>query len=312
MEMSEELKRNKREMEMKRRKDKLTLEEINNETTKHEEKLNELRNEKHQLFAKFKKVLTDDENRKNLQRQKDAAYVNVTFGSPSVSKPPPPPPMQLPIVSSAPILMGNTNNPPAPIPVPLHTPYFAQMQTTNVSSNSSTSVPTSFNHHRMNGRVPTPTSSTFAVPKTQPSQSIYSKPMPHHSSALTSIPPTIPTSSPIVPSSIQNPYLIQNDRHRLSYKRTLEQTSSPVTSIVSGVNTAHLPYLPNYKPGMHPPPPGSFPQLPSIVFHVLFKIYFQSFFFNRSACYAAANIGATSKYSVLPIIDELQSESISE
>ncbi|KPM02732.1 hypothetical protein QR98_0011500 [Sarcoptes scabiei] len=83
MEMSEELKRAKREKELKHNQDKLTLEEIKEEIVKNKQKLTELEIEKHRLFAEFKKVLHEDDNRKNLQRLKETNIIpNMTFGPP--------------------------------------------------------------------------------------------------------------------------------------------------------------------------------------------------------------------------------------
>lgn len=220
---------------MKRRQDKLTLEEINNELAKQEERLGELKNEKHRLFAEFKKVLTEDEHRKSLQRQKEAAYANISFQNALAKQqqqaPPPPPPVSTPRQITT-----------------LHPSFFAQP--TIVSTNSSTVNPASFSHHRINGRVPTPT--TFAIPKSQPSsvKSHHSNAAPIHTSA------SIPTS---------NPYLIPSDRHRVSYKRPHEQ-QPPVPSPVITSSASHLPFMANYKPlnapppgGMPPPPPTGFP-----------------------------------------------------
>ncbi|OTF73428.1 hypothetical protein BLA29_000259 [Euroglyphus maynei] len=79
--MSEELKRAKREKELKHNLDKRTLDEIKEEITRKERKLAELGSEKHKLFAEFKKVCNEDNSRKNLQRQKEAnVMLNMTFG----------------------------------------------------------------------------------------------------------------------------------------------------------------------------------------------------------------------------------------
>ncbi|KAH7641996.1 G-protein pathway suppressor, partial [Dermatophagoides farinae] len=81
MEMSEELKRAKREKELKHNLDKRTLDEIKEEITRKERKLADLGSEKHKLFAEFKKVCNEDNSRKNLQRQKEASVMlNLTFG----------------------------------------------------------------------------------------------------------------------------------------------------------------------------------------------------------------------------------------
>lgn len=88
--MSQELKRARREKELKHKRDKLTLGEIKEEINKNESRLNELRNEKHRLFTEFKKVLNEDETRKNLQRAKEnAAFanLNMTFGPVTTSAP---------------------------------------------------------------------------------------------------------------------------------------------------------------------------------------------------------------------------------
>ncbi|XP_027199425.2 uncharacterized protein LOC113793575 [Dermatophagoides pteronyssinus] len=81
MEMSEELKRAKREKELKHNLDKRTLDEIKEEITRKEKKLADLGSEKHKLFAEFKKVCNEDNSRKNLLRQKEAnVMLNMTFG----------------------------------------------------------------------------------------------------------------------------------------------------------------------------------------------------------------------------------------
>lgn len=82
MEMSEELKRAKREKELKHKRDQLTLDEIKDQIAKHQNKLSEYKAGKEKLFSEYKKVLNDDENKKAAQRAKDVASLNVTFGPP--------------------------------------------------------------------------------------------------------------------------------------------------------------------------------------------------------------------------------------
>ena len=83
MKMSAELKLAKREKELKHKRDKSSLDEIREEIVKEEKHLEELKNQKDRLFADFKKVLTEDEARKNMQRAREAAFNNITFSTPS-------------------------------------------------------------------------------------------------------------------------------------------------------------------------------------------------------------------------------------
>lgn len=62
-------------MELKRKRDAMTLEDIKDQLSKLETHLEELRANKHEAFLKLKKVLNEDENRKK-QREKEAEVAN--------------------------------------------------------------------------------------------------------------------------------------------------------------------------------------------------------------------------------------------
>lgn len=71
--MEEERKRTaaKKEREERDRQDAMTLGETKEQIQILNSRLEELRNEKQQLFLRLKKVLNEDENRKKQQQQKD-------------------------------------------------------------------------------------------------------------------------------------------------------------------------------------------------------------------------------------------------
>lgn len=110
MEMSEELKRAKREKELKHKQDKMNLSEIKDQLNKGEQTIMEFENKKHRLFADFKKLLNDDDNRKNLQKQKET-NATLTFGQ-SLPQPQLSAPLSVPgALSSLPISNKNDNAP---------------------------------------------------------------------------------------------------------------------------------------------------------------------------------------------------------
>uniref|UniRef100_A0A131XIK9 Putative myosin class ii heavy chain n=1 Tax=Hyalomma excavatum TaxID=257692 RepID=A0A131XIK9_9ACAR len=63
-EADEAIERLRREQELKRKQDAMTLEEIKDQVTQSEKKLKELKDEKHQLFMQLKKVLHEDDTRR--------------------------------------------------------------------------------------------------------------------------------------------------------------------------------------------------------------------------------------------------------
>ncbi|KAH8028189.1 hypothetical protein HPB51_014144 [Rhipicephalus microplus] len=63
-EADEAIERLRREQELKRKQDAMTLEEIKDQVTQSEKKLKELKEEKHQLFMQLKKVLHEDDTRR--------------------------------------------------------------------------------------------------------------------------------------------------------------------------------------------------------------------------------------------------------
>lgn len=63
-EADEAIERLRREQELKRKQDAMTLEEIKDQVSQSEKKLKELKDEKHQLFMQLKKVLHEDDTRR--------------------------------------------------------------------------------------------------------------------------------------------------------------------------------------------------------------------------------------------------------
>lgn len=107
--MSEELKRAKRAKELKHKQDKMNLSEIKDQLIKGEQTIMEYENKKHRLFADFKKLLNDDDNRKNLQKQKEANAITLTFGQ-SLPQPQLSTPLSVPgALSSLPLSNKNDN-----------------------------------------------------------------------------------------------------------------------------------------------------------------------------------------------------------
>lgn len=78
----------KREQELKRKQVAVTLEQVKEQLGKLECKLNDLKNEKHQLFLQLKKVLNEDETRK---RQRDSEIMAQALAAQSQSQSQPQP-----------------------------------------------------------------------------------------------------------------------------------------------------------------------------------------------------------------------------
>lgn len=271
MEMSAELRRARREKELKHKRDKSTLGEIKEEIERERKNLDHLLEEKHRLFVEFKKVLGDDEKRKNLQMAKEvAAYSNlqnITFGPPqppatnaTVNVTMPKPSYPEPNTTASNVTSNSTILPSSLHHLqPIQSMFFAQQQQQqhgaqiNTSSANSITIPAShapsppsqssaINHHRLNNeRIPTPT--TFASsPKhtlsqqqqQQSSPLIYAKPMlPHPTTplAMTSISSSSSSPSMISTMSSSSSPQFANDRHRL-YKRSHDQMGqSPPVSL---------------------------------------------------------------------------------
>ncbi|KAI2811105.1 hypothetical protein BLOT_002276 [Blomia tropicalis] len=203
MEMSAELRRARREKELKHKRDKSTLGEIKEEIERERKNLDHLLEEKHRLFVEFKKVLGDDEKRKNLQMAKEvAAYSNlqnITFGPPqppatnaTVNVTMPKPSYPEPNTTASNVTSNSTILPSSLHHLqPIQSMFFAQQQQQqhgaqiNTSSANSITIPAShapsppsqssaINHHRLNNeRIPTPTTFATSAINTQPSHLHY-------------------------------------------------------------------------------------------------------------------------------------------
>lgn len=270
MEMSAELKRARREKELKHKRDKSTLGDIKEELTKYATKLNELENEKHALFMEFKRVLNVDSTRKSeidkKQKETAAAYQNLTFGpvkgdssgnqkqlSSSHSS-----------SQSTPIMPANAHSNILPNSLhhlqPIQPMFFSQPPSSSSSSvTTSSAAPPPLNPHRSidrNARMP-PSSTATSKPNAPP-VTMMPKTLSSHV-PLTSIPSSVSASPSLVPASVSSQF--QNDRHRASFKRSHEQaSSSPMqTSAIPGpITTAppsHMHYMANYKPQLGPQHP---------------------------------------------------------
>ena len=112
--MSAELKRAKREKELKHKRDKLTLDEIREEIAQQEKQLEDLKNQKDRLFAEFKKVLTEDEARKNMQRAREAAFNHITFSTPNSADLPKPYQSAIVTVANTPVAPSTISSVPHP------------------------------------------------------------------------------------------------------------------------------------------------------------------------------------------------------
>lgn len=337
MEMSEELKRARREKELKHRRDKSTLSEVKEEISKSQARLEDLKAEKHRLFTEFKKILGEDEIRKNNQRIKEAEalkninMMNMTFGPMTSNTSNQRASHQAPPSShSGPVMPNSSSHSNANIlPSTLH--HLQPIQPMFYSQQHGQTVATSANspnisnssreqsrqeqeksavNHRLSGRIPTPTSYASASMSSQGRQqpqinqrsqesqqpvSIYSnKTLQLHPGAplsLTSMASSVSSAASIISSSGAPSYI--NDRHRMSYKRSHEQSSGqsinlhPSTtsgSVISGPSASerqlshhpHFMHHPNFKhnlgqhsqqpPPMHQLPPGAFSQLGGLYF----------------------------------------------
>lgn len=287
--MSEELKRARREKELKHKRDKSTLGDIKEEIAKSNAKLAELETDKHQLFTEFKRVLTLDSNRRNqIQKEEASNYHNLTFGPvTTTSNTTNQKPFQgnISSASSNSIMPNSAHSSILPSSLhhlqPMQSMYFSHATAASTSSASNvltSSSNSSTNQHRMNGRVASANMFTNSS-KYNPSlsSSFDRKPVLQHvhMSPIPSIPSPVPTPVP-------SPF--QNDRHRLSFKRTHDQVSSPSLNLqasaggvitippgpgpVTSAPPSHLHYIANshYKPpmvqpSMPPIPPGVFPQI---------------------------------------------------
>ncbi|XP_035219150.1 G protein pathway suppressor 2-like isoform X1 [Stegodyphus dumicola] len=74
-EADEAVERLRREQEMKRKQNAMTLEEIREQLAQLEKKLQELRVEKHEMFLCLKRVLNEDDKRRN-EEDKEPRYEN--------------------------------------------------------------------------------------------------------------------------------------------------------------------------------------------------------------------------------------------
>lgn len=66
------MERHRREQELKRKRDALSLEEIKDHLTKYEERLKQLKDEKHETFSALKKLINEDEMRKRRESEQIA------------------------------------------------------------------------------------------------------------------------------------------------------------------------------------------------------------------------------------------------
>lgn len=332
MEMSEELKRARREKELKHRRDKSTLSEVKEEISKSQARLEDLKAEKHRLFTEFKKILGEDEIRKNNQRIKEAEalknlnMMNMTFGpmTSNTSSSNQRTSHQAPPSShSGPVMPSSSHSNANLLPSTLHhlqpiQPMFYSQQhgqtvassanspnISNASREQSRQEQSAINHHRPSGRIPTPTSYASASLSSQGRQqpqinqrsqesltpvSIYShnKTLQLHPGAplsLTSMASSVSSAASITSSSGAPSYT--SDRHRMSYKRSHEQSGQSINlhpsttsgSVISGPSASerqpshhqHFMHHPNFKhnlgqhsqhpPPMHQLPPGAYAQL---------------------------------------------------
>ncbi|XP_017471320.1 PREDICTED: G protein pathway suppressor 2 [Rhagoletis zephyria] len=344
MEMSEELKRARREKELKHRRDKSTLSEVKEEIIKSQARLEDLKAEKHRLFTEFKKILGEDEIRKTNQRIREAEAqknLNMTFGpvtsNTANTSNQRPPHQTVPSSHAGPIMPSSSHSNANILPSTLHhlhpiQPMFYSQQhgqaaatsanSPNILSASSSNASreqqsrqeqSALGHHRLNGRIPTPTSYAPTSLNSQgrqqpqiinqrsqqePPVSIYSNnKAPHqlHPGAplsLTSMASSVSSAASIIPIPSSGATSYTSDRHRMSYKRSHEQSSissagpsinlhPPTTAggVISGQSGSdrqsshhqHFLHHSNFKhnlgqhsqqpPAMHQLPPGAFPQL---------------------------------------------------
>lgn len=73
------MERHKRDLELKRKRDALSLEEVNDQMAKLEVKLKHLKDEKNELFLQLKRVWNDDEKRKKKQEEAQSYTHSIPF-----------------------------------------------------------------------------------------------------------------------------------------------------------------------------------------------------------------------------------------